>query len=317
MVLDKTGTITRGEPAVTDVISLTMSDDALFEIAGRAELPSEHPFAKAIVRSAQERGITLARAEGFSALPGQGLQANVGGRRIEIGNEVFMRARSIDSTAIPTEIEALAEKGSTPVIVAVDGLVAGAFGIADEVRPESASAVAALRRMGIDLIMLTGDNRRTAMAVAAKVGITDVRADVLPAEKAAVVESLQAGGKLVAMVGDGINDAPALAQADVGIAVGTGTDVAIEAADMTLLRGDLRRVVTALQLSKATIATVKQNLFWAFVYNVIGIPIAAGILYPVTGWLLSPVIASAAMSLSSVSVLTNSLRLRSFQAPTV
>ena len=202
-------------------------------------------------------------------------------------------------------------------MIAVDHALHGVIAIADEIRHESPPAIAAMRRMGLEVVMLTGDNARTASAVAARAGIDSVRAQVLPADKAAEVKRIQGEGKLVAMVGDGINDAPALAQADVGIAIGSGTDVAIEASDMTLLRGDLRRVVTAIALSRATIGTVKQNLFWAFVYNVIGIPIAAGVLYPATGWLLSPVLASAAMSLSSVSVLTNSLRLKSFRGPAI
>jgi Cu+-exporting ATPase len=235
----------------------------------------------------------------------------VHGRQVVAGNARMLEARGIDVSQISEQIDAAAADGATPVIAAVDGRVAGILGVADEVRPESKSAIEALRSMGLKVVMLTGDNERTARAVAQTVGIDHVAAGVLPDAKAAEVQRLQGNGDLVGMVGDGINDAPALAQADVGIAIGTGTDVAIEAADITLLRGDLRRVVAAIELSRATIRNVKQNLFWAFVYNVIGIPIAAGLLYPVTGWLLSPVLASAAMSLSSVSVLTNSLRLRS------
>ena len=314
VVLDKTGTITRGEPRVTQVIALTMTEAQLLEVAGSAESVSEHPFATAIVNAAKEKGLPLTKPADFRALPGQGLEASVRSHRVVIGNSAIMRSRSIDLSAVKLPLDQLSSNGSTPVIVVVDAKVAGLIGVADEVKPESAKAVAALQEMGVDVVMLTGDNERTASAIAKQTGITKVRAEVLPSEKAAVVKSIQDTGKLVAMVGDGINDAPAIAQADVGIAVGTGTDIAIEAADMTLLKGDLRRVVTALRLSRATIGTVKQNLFWAFIYNVIGIPIAAGILYPVTGWLLSPILASAAMSLSSVSVLTNSLRLRSFRA---
>ncbi len=317
VVLDKTGTITRGEPRVTDVVALSISGDELLQIAASAESVSEHPFAAAIVRAARERSLSIAEPGEFRALPGHGLEANAGSHRVLIGNPAFMRSRAIDLSATGSHLEHLSSRGSTPVIVVIDDRVAGIIGVADEVRPESAGAVAQLQRMGTEVVMLTGDNERTASAIARQTGITDVRAEVLPSEKAAVVKSLQDQGKLVAMVGDGINDAPAIAQADVGIAVGTGTDIAIEAADMTLLKGDLRRVVTALRLSRATIGTVKQNLFWAFIYNVIGIPIAAGILYPATGWLMSPILASAAMSLSSVSVLTNSLRLRSFQAASV
>jgi Cu+-exporting ATPase len=317
VVLDKTGTITRGQPAVTDVLPITVSRDELLRVAANAESSSEHPFATAIVRAAEERQLDISRAEEFRALPGQGVDTRVAGHRVLIGNHVLMLANSVDTRSIDHDMDRFASNGSTPVIVAIDGIAAGVIAIADEVRPESSSAVAAIQKMGIDVVMLTGDNPHTAGSIARQTGITDVRARVLPTEKAAVVMELQKNGKLVAMVGDGINDAPALAQADVGIAIGTGTDIAIEASDMTLLRGDLRRVVTALHLSRATIRTVRQNLFWAFVYNVIGIPIAAGVLYPVTGWLLAPVIASAAMSLSSVSVLTNSLRLKSFKAPIV
>lgn len=314
VVLDKTGTITRGEPRVTQVIALTMTEAQLLEVAASAESVSEHPFATAIVNAAKEKGLPLTKPADFRALPGQGLEASVRSHRVVIGNSAIMRSRAIDLSAVKSSVDQLSSDGATPVIVVVDDTVAGLIGVADEVKPESAKAVAALQQMGAEVVMLTGDNERTAWAIAKQTGIRTVRAEVLPSEKAAVVKSIQDSGELVAMVGDGINDAPAIAQADVGIAVGTGTDIAIEAADMTLLKGDLRRVVTALRLSRATIGTVKQNLFWAFIYNVIGIPIAAGILYPVTGWLLSPILASAAMSLSSVSVLTNSLRLRSFRA---
>lgn len=313
VVLDKTGTITRGEPTVTELIPMALSSDDLLAVAASAESLSEHPFARAIVNSAAAKGLSLSAATEFHALPGQGLEATIGSRRVVIGNPAFMHVRRIDMSSAESHLDELSSQGSTPVIVVVDGTVAGVIGVADEVKAESPKAVAALQKMGTEVVMLTGDNQRTAAAIARQTGITAVRAEVLPTEKAAVVKSIQDEGKLVAMVGDGINDAPAIAQADVGIAVGTGTDVAIEAADMTLLKGDLRRVVTALRLSRATIRTVKQNLFWAFIYNVIGIPIAAGILYPFTGWLMSPILASAAMSLSSVSVLTNSLRLRSFQ----
>lgn len=314
VVLDKTGTITRGEPSVTGVNAVTVSPDELLAIAASAESVSEHPFSTAIVKAAKEKKLSFSPAAEFRALPGQGLEASVRGQRVLIGNSAFMLSRAIDVGTIESKLGELSSEGSTPVIVAIDGKVAGIIGVADEVRPESLRAVQALQNMGTEVVMLTGDNERTAAVIARKTGIINVRADVLPSEKAAVVKSMQDQGKLVAMVGDGINDAPAIAQADVGIAVGTGTDIAIEAADMTLLKGDLRRVVTALRLSRATIGTVKQNLFWAFIYNVIGIPIAAGILYPATGWLMSPILASAAMSLSSVSVLMNSLRLRSFKA---
>ena len=317
VILDKTGTITRGEPSVTEIVPLVGGESDLLALAASAESDSEHPLAKAIVEAARERGIAFARGSSFSALPGQGMRAIVEGRSIIIGNSALLSAEGIDISAAAPIVDRIAASGGTPVIIAADHAVHGVIAIADEIRPESPPAIAAMRRMGLEVVMLTGDNARTASAVAARAGIDTVRAQVLPADKAAEVERIQGEGKLVAMVGDGINDAPALAQADVGIAIGSGTDVAIEASDMTLLRGDLRRVVTAIALSRATIGTVKQNLFWAFVYNVIGIPIAAGVLYPATGWLLSPVLASAAMSLSSVSVLTNSLRLKSFRGPVI
>ena len=317
VVLDKTGTITRGEPSVTEIVPAIATENDLLTIAASAESDSEHPVAKAIVRAAKDRGIVFPRASLFRALPGQGMRATVNGRDVIIGNASLIAGEKIDISPVAPAVERIAAAGGTPVIVVADRVIQGVIGVADEIREESPAAIAAMRRMGLDVVMLTGDNPRTAAAVAARAGIDTVRAEVLPADKAAEVMRIQGEGKLVAMVGDGINDAPALAQADVGIAIGSGTDVAIEASDMTLLRGDLRRVVTAIALSRATIGTVKQNLFWAFIYNVIGIPIAAGILYPVTGWLLSPVLASAAMSLSSVSVLTNSLRLKSFRSPSI
>ena len=310
VVLDKTGTITHGEPRVIEVKEAGRTGDSILALAAAAESGSEHPIAKAIVRAARDRGLQLSAATKFSALPGQGMQAKVDGHDIVIGNAALLSQRGVSIEAIGPMLDTIAERGETPVIVSIDNSIAGVIAVADHVREESRDAVAQLKRMGIRVVMLTGDNERTAAAVAKEVGIDTVRANVLPADKAAEVKRLRGEGQVVAMVGDGINDAPALAEADVGIAIGTGTDVAIEASDMTLLRGDLRRVVTAIGLSRATMRTVKQNLFWAFVYNVIGIPVAAGILYPATGWLLSPVLASAAMSLSSVSVLTNSLRLR-------
>ncbi|GJG89611.1 copper-transporting ATPase 2 [Gemmatimonadetes bacterium T265] len=324
LVLDKTGTITEGRPALTDVVPLgDAAADEVLRLAASAERGSEHPLGEAIVRGAEARGLRLADATAFNAVAGHGIEATVDGRRLLLGNVTLMRERAVaglDDRPPGEGPEAhaaqLAGEGKTPMYAAFDGQLVGLIAVADRVKPEAREAIAALRRMGLDVVMMTGDNRRTAEAVAREVGIGRVLADVLPQQKAAEVKRLQrAEGKIVGMVGDGINDAPALAQADVGIAIGTGTDVAIEASDVTLVGGDLRGVVTAIALSKATIRTVRQNLFWAFAYNTLGIPIAAGLLYPFTGWLLSPVLASAAMSVSSVSVVANSLRLRRFRPP--
>jgi Cu+-exporting ATPase len=317
IVLDKTGTITRGEPALTDVISTDfVSDEELLRLAASAEVGSEHPLGEAIVRAARERGLGLSEASGFSAIAGHGIEAEVGGRHLLLGNAKLVRERGVSLDEFEERAEALSAEGKTPMYALIDGRLAGVLAVADTVKPESREAVAMMRRMGLEVLMMTGDNRRTARAVAKQVGIERVLAEVLPEGKAREVRRLQVEEKkTVGMVGDGINDAPALAQADVGIAIGTGTDVAIEASDITLIKSDLRGVVTAVALSRATIRTIKQNLFWAFVYNVIGIPVAAGALYPFTGWLLSPIIASAAMSLSSVSVVANSLRLRRFRPP--
>ncbi len=316
LILDKTGTITEGKPELTDIIVLgDLAENDLLGLVATAERQSEHPLGQAIVRGAQSRGLTIDRASRFQAVTGRGLEAVVGGKSLLLGNLRMMKERGVDVGAGERASTELASQGKTPMFVALDGVLAGLVAVADQVKPEAASAIAALQTMGLEVVMITGDNKQAAEAVAAKVGITRVLAEVLPEGKSDEVRRLQAGNAKVGMVGDGINDAPALAQADVGIAIGTGTDVAIEASDITLLRGDLRGVVTAIALSRATIRTVKQNLFWAFVYNVVGIPIAAGVLYPFTGWLLSPVIASLAMSLSSVSVVANSLRLRRFHAP--
>jgi P-type Cu+ transporter len=319
VVLDKTGTLTRGRPVLTDVATTGgTNENELLRLVASAERRSEHPFGAAIVEGARARALTLAETEQFNAVAGHGIEARVAGRQLLLGNLKLMRERNVSLDGLTARAAALAAEGKTPVFAAVDGQAAGVVAVADEIKPEARAAVAALRRLGLEVLMLTGDNRRTAATVAAQAGITRVLAEVLPAEKAHEIKRLQeTEGRTVGMVGDGINDAPALAQADVGIAIGTGTDVAIEASDITLIRADLRGVVTAIALARATMRTIKQNLFWAFIYNIIGIPIAAGLLYPFTGWLLSPVIASAAMSLSSVSVVTNSLRLRRFKAPQV
>ncbi len=310
VVLDKTGTITRGEPQVTDVIARGVSEDELLRLTAAAERSSEHPLGSAIVAHAWERSLVLTQPQEFSAVAGHGIQARIDGREVLVGNAKLLRERGIT----PDELTAqsLADEGKTPVFVAVDGTFAGVIAIADSPKESSREAIAQLHSLGLEVAMLTGDNRRTAEAIARQVGVDRVLAEVLPEGKSDEIKKLQSAGKVVAMVGDGINDAPALAQADVGIAMGTGTDVAIEAADVTLVRGDLRGVYASIALSRATIRNVKQNLFFAFIYNVLGIPIAAGLLYPITGWLLSPIIASAAMALSSVSVISNALRLRSF-----
>jgi P-type Cu+ transporter len=313
IILDKTGTITRGQPELTDVVPAAgFQADELLRLVASAERSSEHPLGEAIVRAAQERGLEVTEATAFASITGRGLEAWVDGHAVLVGNRRLMKEQGVDVSALEGEMERLAGEGRTPMLVAVDGQAAGIVAVADTVKETSAQAVAALRRMGLEVVMITGDNRRTAEAVARQVGIERVMAEVLPEHKAEQVRKLQAEGKVVGMVGDGINDAPALAQADVGIAIGTGTDVAMEASDITLIRGDLMGVVTAIQLSKATMRTIRQNLFFAFVYNVLGIPAAAGVFYPLFGWMLSPIIASAAMALSSVSVVTNSLRLKSF-----
>jgi Cu+-exporting ATPase len=311
IVLDKTGTITRGEPVVTDVIAGgQISENDLLKWIATAERSSEHPLGEAIVREAQQRGIELKSAESFKATPGHGIEAVVDGHTVLLGNEKLMGDRGLSVDEFGGKARGLAREGKTPMLVAVDGRIAGLIAVADEIKPGSKRAIERLKALGLEVVMITGDHKETAEAVGKTVGITKVLAQVLPEAKAEEVKRLQSEGKVVGMVGDGINDAPALAQADVGIAIGTGTDVAIEASDITLIKGDLNGVVTAMALSRATIRTIKQNLFWAFVYNAIGIPIAAGVLYPATGWLLSPIIASAAMSMSSVSVVLNSLRLK-------
>jgi Cu+-exporting ATPase len=315
IVLDKTGTITKGEPELTDVVASNgWNEDEFLKIVASAEKQSEHPLAAAIVRGATERNLQFEKTESFNALEGRGIEAKVSDKDLLLGNLRLMNEKKIELNDAESTVYKLATEGKTPMFAAIDGKFAGIVAVADTIKPESKEAISALQNLGLEVVMMTGDNIRTAEAVANQVGIMRVLAEVLPEGKSGEIKRLQAEKKLVGMVGDGINDAPALAQADVGIAIGTGTDVAIEASDITLIKGDLRGVVTAISLSKATIRSVKQNLFWAFIYNVIGIPIAAGLLYPVTGWLLSPIIASAAMSLSSVSVVANSLRLRSFKA---
>ncbi len=316
VVLDKTGTITEGRPTVTDVVAGAWvgREGELLRLAASLEASSEHPLADAIVRHARDAGLALSHAEGFEAVAGRGAVGVVDGHAVAIGNPALMADYAVATGPLADAAERLAGDAKTPVYVAVDGELAGLLAIADPVRDTSREAIARLHRMGLEVVMLTGDNRRTAEAVARQAGVDRVVAGVLPEGKVAEIRRLQEQGKTVAMVGDGINDAPALAQADVGIAIGTGTDVAIEASDVTLMRGDLRGVASAIELSRRTMRTMKQNLFWAFVYNVVGIPVAAGALYPAFGLLLSPILASAAMAFSSVSVVANSLRLRRFRA---
>jgi Cu+-exporting ATPase len=313
VVLDKTGTVTEGRPAVTDVIpppGASRSADEMLRLAASLEASSEHPLGDAIVRGARERGLSLATAEGFQSVTGQGAVGIVGRSFVAVGNEKLMTAYAADVSPLRGDAGRLAGEGKTPIYLAVDGALAGLLAVADPIKPSARQAIEKLKEMGLEAVLLTGDHRRTAEAVARQAGIDRVVAEVLPEGKVAEIRRLQSEGRVVAMVGDGINDAPALAQADVGIAVGTGTDIAVEASDVTLMRGDPRSVAAAIALSRRTMRTMKQNLFWAFIYNVVGIPIAAGVLYPVFGILLSPILASAAMAFSSVSVVANSLRLR-------
>ncbi len=317
VVLDKTGTITRGEPVLQAVFSVADGgEDALLSLAAAAERGSEHPLAEAIVRGAQERSLLVGSASRFEAVPGGGVRAEVDGRRLLLGTEAFLTEEGIAPDELRERAAAEAAHGRTPVLVAVDGEVAGVLALADPVKSESAEAIRRLREAGVDVWMITGDREAVARAIGDQVGIPADRimAEVRPEEKAAKVTELQAAGRRVAMVGDGINDAPALAQADLGIAIGTGADVAVEASDITLVGDDLRSVPGAIRLSRATMRTIRQNLGWAFGYNILLIPVAAGLLYPLTGWLLSPALAAAAMAMSSVSVVTNSLRLRRFRA---
>jgi Cu+-exporting ATPase len=320
ILLDKTGTITEGKPSLTDVVvspsASGLDENGLLRLVASAERGSEHPLGEAIVQGALQRGIELPEASAFDSITGKGISAEIEGHQLLLGNIKLMQDRGIAAQELMSTADRLAEEGKTPMFVALDNRFAGIVAVADTIKAGSKEAIAEMQRMGLEVMMVTGDNRRTADAVAKKVGIARVFAEVLPEGKVDVVKRLQQEKKVVAMVGDGINDAPALAQADVGIAIGTGTDVAIEASDVTLLKGDLRGVAKAIALSRATLRTIKQNLFWAFIYNTMGIPIAAGVLYPLTGWLLSPILASVAMSLSSVSVVANSLRLRRFKVST-
>lgn len=314
VVLDKTGTLTRGEPVLVDIITTEGIDATeLLRLTASAERRSEHPLGDSIVRSARDRGIELSEVQSFSAIAGEGIIAQVDGKRIIIGNEKLMSDQGIALENLALRAQELSSDGKTPIFAAVDGRAAGVLAVADTLKEHSALAVQMLHGMGLEVIMLTGDNRRTAAAIAKQVGVDRVLAEILPQDKAEEVRKLQAEGKTVAMVGDGINDAPALAQADIGMAIGTGTDIAMEAADITLISGDLMGIPTAISLSRRTIKTIRQNLFLSFIYNTLLIPLAAGVFYPVFGFTLNPMWAAAAMSLSSVSVISNSLRLRGFR----
>jgi Cu+-exporting ATPase len=323
VVLDKTGTITKGKPELTDIVisdqssvisnQSTVNNDELLRLAASVEKVSEHPLAQAIVESAQARKLELVEVADFEAIPGYGVSAKVEGRSVLIGNLKLMDREKITLGELEEKSKSLADDGKTPMYIALDGKAAGIIAVADTVKEDSAEAIKVLQDMGIEVVMITGDNRRTAEAIARKVGITRVLAEVLPEDKANNIHLLQAEGKKVAMVGDGINDAPALAQADVGLAIGTGTDVAIEASDITLIKGSLKGVVTAIEVSRATMTNIYQNLFGAFIYNTLGLPVAMGLLFPFFGLLLSPLIAGAAMAFSSVTVVGNANRLRGFK----
>ncbi|MCK4962889.1 MAG: heavy metal translocating P-type ATPase, partial [Anaerolineales bacterium] len=329
VLLDKTGTLTQGKPLVTEIIATEFfSEEDVLRLAASAERRSEHPLAEAIVRAASDRKLKLQSVTDFRAIPGKGVEASVGGKKLILGNLVLMKDKKLALNGLEKEADRLWEEGKTVMFLGMDGKVIGAMALADTLKPGAREAVGALHRLGIEVAMLTGDNRRTAEAIAREVDIDRVIAEVLPEHKAQEVKKLQGEGKAVAMVGDGINDAPALAQADIGVAIGTGTDVAIEAADITLISGDLSGIVNAIYLSKRTLRTIKQNLFWAFAYNTSLIPVAAGVLFIAFGrtgvpsglhfilgdyGFLNPILAAAAMATSSLTVVFNSLRLRRFK----
>ncbi|MDZ4246755.1 MAG: heavy metal translocating P-type ATPase, partial [Dehalococcoidia bacterium] len=329
VVLDKTGTLTQGQPVVTDIVPGPGFDEKdILTMAASAERNSEHPLGEAIVTAATNKKLSLHEAKDFNAIPGLGIEATINGRKILLGNIKLMKNRKLSLNGLEPEAERLSQEGKTPMFIGIDGKAAGVIAVADTLKPNSVKAVSQLHKLGIEVVMLTGDNRRTADNIADQVGIDRVLAEVLPEEKSAQVKKLQGDGKIVAMVGDGINDAPALAQANIGIAIGTGTDVAMESAGVTLMSGDLMGVVTAISLSKRTMNTIKQNLFWAFAYNASLIPIAAGILYFIFGsggtphelrfvlgdtGFLNPMMAAFAMAASSITVVSNSLRLKRYR----
>ena len=313
VIFDKTGTITEGKPKVTDIISLGIDKDELLALAASAEKGSEHTLGEAIVKSAEEKSIKLKEIGEFKSITGQGIKVVIEGNVILLGNKKLCDNFGIEYNHVISNTEKLAKSGKTPMFIAINNKLEGIIAVADTVKASSKKAIEELHNMGIKVAMITGDNKKTAEAIAKQVGIDIVLSEVLPEDKANEVKKLQAENRRVAMVGDGINDAPALAQSDIGIAIGTGTDVAIESADIVLMKGDLIKVGTAIKLSKATIKNIKQNLFWAFGYNILGIPVAMGVLHIFGGPLLNPMIAAAAMSLSSVSVLTNALRLKNIK----
>jgi len=310
-VIDKTGTLTEGKPRLMSVIaSNDFSEEDVLYLGASLEKASEHPLAEAIVKGAEEKGITLAAGEQFESVTGKGVSGRISGRQVALGNAQLMEAQNIDTTPLNKQADELRQEGQTVMFVAVDGKLGGFISVADPIKSSTPEALKALHEAGIKVVMLTGDNKTTADAVAKKLGIDRVEAEILPDQKTEIVKQLQAEGHIVAMAGDGINDAPALAQAHVGIAMGTGTDVAMESAGVTLVKGDLLGIVRSRLLSQATMSNIRQNLFFAFIYNALGVPVAAGVLYPFFGILLSPMIAAAAMSFSSVSVIMNALRLR-------
>lgn len=316
IVLDKTGTITKGEPSVTDIVAAQgYGEEEILILAASAEKNSEHPLGEAILKKAKALTLEVERPTHFNATPGQGIEATIRGKEVILGNVTFIKGKGISLNGVKQKADFFSSEGKTPLFIAVNGAIAGIIAVADTLKEGSREAIDALHHLGLEVIMVTGDNRKTAEAIAREVKVDRILAEVLPEAKATEVKKLQSEGKRVGMVGDGINDAPALAQADVGIAIGTGTDVAIEAADITLMSSDLKGVVTALALSKATIRNIKQNLFWAFAYNTVLIPVAAGVLFPFFGILLNPIFAAVAMGLSSVTVVSNALRLRRFRPP--
>jgi len=311
LVVDKTGTLTEGKPKLTSIVPVDAWDmETVLRFAATLERSSEHPLAAAVLESAEQAGIRAPASDQFESVTGQGVVGRIDERQVLLGNRKLLEARGVDISLLTQESERAAQAGETVIFMAVDGKIAGMLGVADPIKPTTAEAITALKAAGLRIVMLTGDSKATAKAVAEQLGIDEVLAEVMPSEKHSAIDSLRSQGRIVAMAGDGVNDAPALAAAHVGIAMGTGTDVAIQSAGITLVKGDLRGIVRARRLSQATMTNIRQNLFFAFAYNAVGVPIAAGVLYPWLGLLLSPMIASAAMSLSSVSVISNALRLR-------